>query len=278
MRAERGFPTAYAFFHKNGGVRKLDFTYACYLYLERGVRLPSPAVLTRIFETLGLSGPAFVPERKELLKAYLLAQAGGGPLFDPVLEATSTREPADGPADFTAEAGRRLLSAVPTMSLEQATALASNPAAFWTFHYLLHSGRRETAGSIGRRLGHSETEQSLALDLLLQQKLVERRRDGTYSSPHFKSDLFAPVASVTPEKAAWSSQQIEKRLLARKDGVPYYGQFFLVLDDDPSVANLVSVFRDAIRKAYLLRPRSPPRKGKLLSVEARIASLVDFGD
>ena len=40
IRAAEGFPTAYRFFHDNGGTQVLGFTYRQYLRMEQGKNLP----------------------------------------------------------------------------------------------------------------------------------------------------------------------------------------------------------------------------------------------
>src|SRR5438874_9152894 len=49
-RRERGCPSAYGFFHGNGGRKRFGFTYPYYLLIEQGARLPSARHLGRILE------------------------------------------------------------------------------------------------------------------------------------------------------------------------------------------------------------------------------------
>lgn len=54
VRTVRGFRTAYAFYHDNGGRRVFPFTYAYYKKLERGGGLPRPAWLYGLLRSLRL--------------------------------------------------------------------------------------------------------------------------------------------------------------------------------------------------------------------------------
>src|SRR5579885_2903577 len=54
LRLEAGFPTPYAFYHRNGGRRVFPFTFAYYLKLERGRHLPRPEWLPVLLSLLRL--------------------------------------------------------------------------------------------------------------------------------------------------------------------------------------------------------------------------------
>src|SRR5438045_3282102 len=81
-RRERGCPSAYGFFHGGGGKRKFGITYHYYLLIEQGARLPSPKVLDRTLELMGVTGVAFLARRRELFTLYLRELADGESLFD----------------------------------------------------------------------------------------------------------------------------------------------------------------------------------------------------
>jgi hypothetical protein len=296
VRKERGCPSAYGFFHGNGGRRKFGFTYHYYLLIEQGRRLPSAPFLGKILELLGVSGVALHDQRRELLTLYLEELAQGEPLFDVILEpakktpveaaapsATQTQTQThaqahvapDGPfgpgEELLKTTARRRVSETPHMTPEQYEAANSSAAALWTHQYLLQSGKARTAEQLVQELGIPPRELEFALRVLVESKLVQKKRD-SYLCRDFATDLFGPVSGMTTERASWVAEQIQRRIQYRP-GEYFYPHFFMVLDDPSKLAMLGRMFSEAMRKAYLVRPSKPVRSGTLVSVEARIGPL-----
>lgn len=71
VRQQRGFPTAYAFYHGRDGRRTLGLTFRNYVNIEQGKNLPKPERLEAILLALGLADHR--AEAAELVKAYYQA-------------------------------------------------------------------------------------------------------------------------------------------------------------------------------------------------------------
>jgi len=74
LRQEAGFPTAYRFFHDNGGDKVLGMCYRKYLMMEQGRNLPVLGRLERLI--VGLHMPFGTPAARELTLAWLKTMAG----------------------------------------------------------------------------------------------------------------------------------------------------------------------------------------------------------
>ncbi|MBI3554705.1 MAG: hypothetical protein HY074_00405 [Deltaproteobacteria bacterium] len=278
-RKERGYPTAYSFYHKNGARKTFGFSYHHYLLIEKGMRLPSQNSLKAILNALGLEATGFYPERKELLVHFVKALLNGDQLFDPVFKVA--RPGMGDPSSDTFEAellkttATKQVSDVPRMTKEQADAVTANPAAFWILNWLLQTGQPASAEQLRIDLAFSEADVTAAMAVLVKNDLVKTRKDGSFESPHSDSDLFIPV-SVYQNKSKWISEQIQGKIKTLKANPSYYAYIIMAVDDDERLAVVYNLFRDAIRKSYLLRPRGAVSNGQLVAIEARVCPLVEI--
>ena len=86
LRKEGGFPTAYRFYHDNGGGPVLKVSYRKYLLMEKGKNLPGVERLPKLLVALRL--PQNTPAARELVAAWLRTLAGEevySDIFDPLL-------------------------------------------------------------------------------------------------------------------------------------------------------------------------------------------------
>ncbi|MDP2866296.1 MAG: hypothetical protein Q8O90_08640 [Elusimicrobiota bacterium] len=74
LRTEGGFPTAYRFYHDNGGAPVLKLSYRKYLLIEQGKNLPGAERLPKLLVALRL--PQNTPAARELVRAWLRTLAG----------------------------------------------------------------------------------------------------------------------------------------------------------------------------------------------------------
>ncbi|MBI5594822.1 MAG: hypothetical protein HY928_01905 [Elusimicrobia bacterium] len=72
-RRAAGYPSAYRFYHGQGGRRSFPFTYDHYLRFERGSVLPKPAWMALLLALLGAEREA----ARSLARIYLGALLGG---------------------------------------------------------------------------------------------------------------------------------------------------------------------------------------------------------
>jgi len=153
--------------------------------------------------------------------------------------------------------------------------VTSNPAAFWILNWLLQTGVPASPEKLRDRLALSEQDAAAALELLVKQNLVKQRKDGTFESEYAETDLFVPV-SIYQTKSKWISEQIQTKIRTLKVNPSYYAYIVMSIEDEERLATLYNVFRDAIRKSYLLRPAPPVASGQLVTIEARVCPVADI--
>jgi hypothetical protein len=51
----------------------------------------------------------------------------------------------------------------------------------------------------------------------------------------------------------------------------------MAIEDEERLATVYNIFRDAIRKSYLLRPAPPAASGQLITIEARVCPVAEIG-
>lgn len=279
-RKERGFNTAYGFFHKMGGHANFGFSYKHYLLIESGCRLPSQEGFGRIIEGLGLQSTAFANERRALVRAFLKALVDNNPLFDIVLNesqpsvAAEAAKLEDQLLDITA---RKALSDVPRMSTSQMELLTSDPMAFWIFNWLAQTRQSLTVEGLCRDLNVDAIENvERSLQALMAADLVQLS-EGKYSTRFAQTDLHMPSTNAFVEKSAWIASQIDKRAM-KQDPHRYYSYLLLPADNAQRITMIQEIFKDAIRKQYLLRPKHKVEKGMLVAVEASVRSLLPIDE
>jgi transcriptional regulator with XRE-family HTH domain len=271
-RRERGYPTAYSFFHGRGA-RRFGVTFQQYLRVEKGTRLPSLKTLEAILDALG-TRDNFEAGRTQLLRAFLKASVEGSPLFDPILEPKATvvqNASAEAPEAMLKVALKRALESIPSMTVEQAEAIVANRPQLWIFEWLLHTGDRAKPEELGARFGLRDTEVQAALARLVELKLVKKERDGTHHCPYFETDLSQPHGTLLRKRSLFVTREISSALEDTGKKCVYSYQFMTVESED-RIPELAQVMREAMHKTYLFRERRRVPDGRFVSVEFRVAT------
>ena len=95
LRREAGFPSAYRFYHRNGGRRHFGFTYVHYLRLEKGAKAPRAEAFGAIIKALRLA-PAAEGARL-MFRAYLLDVLGSPEAYELIVGSVSAGVPTVSP-------------------------------------------------------------------------------------------------------------------------------------------------------------------------------------
>lgn len=273
IRKERGYPTAYGFFHKIGGKKYFDFDYKHYLLIENGTRLPSQNALQKIVDGLGLSNPGFASERRTLLVSFLRAITEGNPQFDVIFEKPQQKaQETSLESELLSMVAAKSMTTIPRMSVEQEEVTRSTGAAFWLLNFLVGTGIERTAEQLSELLDIPMSSVTEALDKLTACQLLEKKKNGSYVCPFFKSGIRMPLSNDFPKKALWYEEQIRKKLTKQPDP-PYYSYFLTTAENEKHLTMIQELFRDAVRKANLLNIVEPAEKGTFISVECRIGKL-----
>lgn len=136
LRRQAGFPTAYRFFHDNGGRHVLKASYRQYLLWEQGRALPPAAALGRLVPALKLlPGSA---QHGALAAAWLSSLAGGElykELFAPFF---ALKENAHGGSPLHKAMSRALNEKKYPLSVDQAVAILSGLDHYKAFLFMIN--------------------------------------------------------------------------------------------------------------------------------------------
>ena len=122
LRREAGFPSAYRFYHRNGGRRHFGFTYVHYLRLEKGAKAPRAAAFGAILKALRLA-PAQDGARK-MFQSYLLDVLGSPEAYELVVGGLSAAAPQISPTLAEGGFDRLKREHLMHMNVEQFTAVS----------------------------------------------------------------------------------------------------------------------------------------------------------
>lgn len=235
LRKEAGFPTAYRFFHDNGGAAAFKVSYRNYLMMEQGRNLPMLGRLARIL--IGLRTPQGTPAAKELTLAWLRTMAGEenyAELLEPLLSPGAQARYVS-PAD---EALRRTLAERKYhMTEEQLLATISSFEVYKCAFTLETDSGVWTAESLAKALGIKKTVAGRALKDFVKAGLVRAEGKGAYRSRLAGQLVEYPVtAALRPE------------VLSRLKG--YLKRFELECPVEYANMGLVRADADAMRGYY----------------------------
>lgn len=180
LRKEAGFPTAYRFYHDNGGEPVLKITYRSYLLTEQGKSLPAIGKLQKLYPALRL--PPTTPGARELVVAWLRTMAGEEAykdLFEPMLAAKTE---AVGLSPVHKALQRTLADSKFYITPPQFRALVSS---FETYKCSLTMGNDTgvwSAAAIAKAIGVKPATAEKSLKELAKVKLVKEVKKGFYRS------------------------------------------------------------------------------------------------
>ena len=269
LRRLRGYPTAYRFFHSPRKASGLGISFQQYLRIEKGERLPSTETLKEILDALGLVSKLFA-ERDELVRLYVRASMGGDAIFDQLLD---VHHKAVAPAEPTVAdlALRERFAAIPDMSVDQAISILSDTHRFWFFEWLLHTGKCVTAAEAAVQFGTSELDAVTALEMLVSENLLVRRKKG-FASPFYESDVGQPLGVLTGPRIRWVQNQINDRL--KKGGAKQvYGYHFMTVEGSARVQQTVAMMRKTSHQTYLFRESRETLDPRFVCVEFRVSDI-----
>ncbi|MBI4424360.1 MAG: hypothetical protein HY554_11560 [Elusimicrobia bacterium] len=178
VRRESGYPTAYAFYHKNGGRRLFPFTYVHYLRFERAVSMPRPEWMPMLLFALRL--PQHSTNLRELnlafLRALLRTDEAHSAVLAPLLAAAKER-------DFSESAAARYRAGQTVhLSPAQFELVAADEATYWCSEVLLNDSASWTAEGIAEKTGMPLEKIRKALQNLVAAKLARASSKGRFKA------------------------------------------------------------------------------------------------
>jgi len=181
IREEEGFPTAYRFFHGNGGVEALGFTYRQYLRMEQGKNLPSCEKLHKLI--LALRTTTHSTAANELAAAWLRTTTGEevyNSVFGPLIQTKKLKT--DTPPMHSAMKSA-LKSKKHYITPGQFRVILADPATFLCFTAMQNDTGLWPVDQVAQTLRLTQEAAHNALKRLAQARLLRRVREGVYKCP-----------------------------------------------------------------------------------------------
>lgn len=271
LRHEAGFPTAYRFYHDNGGAPVLKISYRKYLSLEQGENLPGFGRLRGLL--FGLRMVPKSPAANELVTAWLKTLTGEEnfrEILEPLL-AANTEPSMLSPmhkAMKTSLAGEKYY-----ISPAQLEVIAGSRDNYKCFLALSNDTGAWTAKKLALSVGLSAKTTEKALRSLKAVKLLTER-GGRYKSPMAARMLEYPhmtahvqvmlgrLAKYQDELAATGTRVWRRRGILRADADTLCG-FFPIMNLNLSTAHTYGIIKKTKRSAVYF-------------IEGRVVKLYDF--
>lgn len=273
LRREAGFPSAYRFYHRNGGRRHFGFTYVHYLRLEKGAKAPRSEAFGAILKALRLA-PAADGARK-LFRSYLLDVLGSPEAYELIVGSVSASVPTVSPT--LAEGGFERLKREHLMHMnpEQFTAVSKDETSYWTSELLLNDNGVWTPKDIADRLGCTTKQASDALDSLTKAKLLRTTSPGKYKTRQPGKFWTFPGRSKGMEplldrvRGYWDAA-------AKRQGGPFGERLELVRASASVMRQYMNALHRAVDEANLASTHSKGEDTALFLIEGRVRRLLPF--
>jgi len=179
LRAENGFPTAYRFYHDNGGAPVLKISYRKYLLIEQGKNLPEAQRLPTLLVALRL--PQNTPAAAELVAAWLRTLAGEE-VYTDLLKPMLAQAPVPAAAPLGQALRRSIAGKKYHMTEAQVLATLSSFEAYKCGIVLENDGGAWTAEELAKTLRIKRTEAQKALKDFAAAGLAKEVKKGSYKS------------------------------------------------------------------------------------------------
>lgn len=270
LRREAGFPSAYRFYHSNGGRRTFPFTYVHYLRIEKGVSLPKPAWLARCLTALRLSPGE--PGCRELSLSFIRDLLGSEQAFETLLAPLLGRAEDRRPPGAEALRWLKAHHAV-HLSPEQFKTLAGDEATYWCSEVLLNDAGSWTAGELARAAGLEEADARAGLRRLAAAGLARRTTKGRFKARQagkfytFPGRLAGMAGALERVRGYW-----QRRL--RREGREVLTRNELVRAESSAMRRYASALAETMDSANAYATHAKGEDTGLYLIESKVSRLM----
>jgi hypothetical protein len=270
LRKEAGFPTAYRFFHDNGGDKVLGMCYRKYLMMEQGRILPQFKHLRAFIFGLRLESRG--AGANNFAAAWLKTMAGEE-LFEEILAPMfAQRQPAVGlspsqKALKEAIAGRKF-----HVTPAQLEAIAATPERYRCFMFLSNDTGVWTADKLAAAAGIKKPAAAKALKDFLAAKLLRPAGEG------WRCPLAGALIEMPHSSSA--AKCFEKIRYFQRDlimaGIQTHRRYGIFRADEAALADLYPIMDQSVSSSHVYALHEKTPKSAMFLVEARAIKLADF--
>ena len=271
FRKEAGFPTAYKFFHGNGGDKVLGMCYRKYLQMEKGSILPLFRHLTGFI--IGLHLELNSARGQELVTAWLKTMAGEdafNSLLKPML-AGGAAVPALTPMHKAME--KSLACGTYHVTPAQVAVIAASPANFRCFIALSNDCGAWTPEQLAPELRLGTAETSKALLALTAAKILKRQKTAFKCQYADKHLVFPNMSNGLLENYTKIKKYQDAMLAA---GKRFWLRSLFIRADKNNIPSLLELLGVTVSSANGYSVTSKRDTSALYSVDASVTKLLDF--
>ncbi len=272
-RRKAGFPTAYRFYHDNGGKGVLKISYRKYLMIEQGRILPLVDRLGTFIWALRLIPKS--PEANALAEAWLKTMAGEDAFRDVIEPLLTAGRGVSHVSPMQNAITRSMAEKKVFLTEEQMQAISVSRENHLVYTALSNDTGNWTKESMARALGLSLAAAGKALDALTAAKVLKKTKS-TYSCPMADKLRIMPYPQQhgpLPDTLARTDRYLDE-MVAK--GSRTFRRQMIMRADEQELQNLFPVLEaDHITAAsYAVREKTP--NSAMFLVEHLVVKLLDF--
>lgn len=271
MRKDAGFPTAYRFYHDNGGKTVLKISYRNYLLIEQGKSLPEAGKLGKLIVALRLTPRSAAAS--ELAVAWLKTLAGEDTfenVFRPALVQSAPR-PVMSPMDKAAE--RALSEKKFFLTPEHFQAIMSSFETYLCYLATSNDTGSWETGELAERLELKKTAAAKALAVLEKAEILKKDRNGRWRSPLAGALVEAPPLH-TLDLVLKKMAEYNEKLLSKAPVTWHRGG--IVRMNESELRNITPLMINNISAAKLYAVTEATNDSALFFIEGKIIKLKKF--
>jgi DNA-binding Lrp family transcriptional regulator len=272
LRKNAGFPTAYKFYHDNGGQAGLKISYRNYLLIEQGKKLP-------MFERLGTFTWALrllskTAKANELVAAWLKTMAGEEnykQLIEPLL---AFKPEVTGFSPMQKAMKKAIDASKYPLSVKQLQAVFAAPDNYLAYLAITHDSGAWPKKDLAARLKFKEAAVGKAMKALVRVKLVKEIKPGVYKCPLAGAVLEYPVLNSLPQDLQKKIYEYSEKLQA--GGLQTFLCQTVIRVDELDFKSYLPIAEANISASSSYAITEKTEHSALVMVEGKITKLRDF--
>lgn len=272
LRREAGFPTAYRFYHDNGGAPVLKISYRRYLSLEQGRYLPEIGKLPRL--TLALRLVPKSSGANELMLAWLRTMAGEDTYKSSLEPLFAEGAPASPITPIHKAVKRALAETGQQLTPEQFHAVLADRDTYLCFLAVSKDTGLWSAEKLAAALQLKKAHADRALKTLLAAGIIRKAGGKNYKCPLASGRVIYPSLNITDSALRAKMEDYHKEFIASGRLSMMHG--CVVRADSAAFREYYPLMALNISTANTYAVSGKTTKSALYWVEGRIVKLRDF--
>ena len=272
LRKEAGFPTAYRFYHDNGGAPVLKISYRKYLAIEQGKNLPVFGRLTGL-----LFGLRVVPKSAaadELVTAWLKTMAGEETFKDVLEPMLAVRHEPAVMSPMHKAMKKALAGKKYYITPKQLAVISESRDNYLCFLAMSNDTGTWSAGKFASAAGLTEKAAEKAVRSLAAVKILKKAKNGQHKCPLAAEMVEYPHLTASVQEMIRKLLKYQEELIAA--GSNAWMRRGIIRADADALCGFFPIMGMSLSTAHSYAVTERTAKSAIYSVEARIVKLRDF--